>query len=106
VGPAPDESRRKIIQLRQFDLKFSFVASGTQGKDIENERDAINHTSFEQFCQVTLLRWRECVIKDHKLCRKRLAGRKNLVAFSRAHEMGRIRSITATGNQTHHLGTR
>jgi hypothetical protein len=37
------------------------------GKDIENERCTINHTSIQQLLQVALLRWGKLIIKNHEV---------------------------------------
>ena len=37
VGPAPDQARRHMLQLGQFDLQFTLMGAGPLGKNVQDQ---------------------------------------------------------------------
>ena len=45
VGPAPDQSRRQVLELRKLDLQLAFKGACTLSKYIEDKAGAIQYTA-------------------------------------------------------------
>tara|TARA_B100001123_G_C14369978_1_gene654452 strand:- start:123 stop:260 length:138 start_codon:yes stop_codon:yes gene_type:complete len=43
--------------LSQFDLNHSLTAGGMLGKDVQDQRDSINHITSEDLFEIALLGW-------------------------------------------------
>ena len=44
LATVTDESRRGILQLGKLDLQLSLPRNGVQGKDVQDEHRAVDHT--------------------------------------------------------------
>src|SRR5436305_1071447 len=64
--PNPGETRQKILQLSQLNLQSTFAAAGALRKDIENQLRSIEYLAREQILQVTALRRRKLIVKNHR----------------------------------------
>src|SRR5207248_11687504 len=64
--PHPGETRQKILQLSQLNLQSTFAAAGALRKDIENQLRSIEYLAREQILQVTALRRRKLIVKNHR----------------------------------------
>src|SRR5258705_3532281 len=53
-----------MLQLSQLDLQFAFAGPGALGKDVENQRGAIEHLTLKNCLQVAALRRRKVIIED------------------------------------------
>ena len=60
------QTRQKIIQLRQFDLQFSFAGAGAAGKNIQDQLRAVQDLYVQLFFQIALLGGRKLAIEDHR----------------------------------------
>lgn len=56
-----------MLELRQLDLELAFARAGALGKNIENQRGAIEHLAVKDFFQVAALGGREFVIEDDRI---------------------------------------
>jgi len=65
MAPLPDEPGQKILVLSQFDLKLSFVGSSLPGKYVQNQSGAVNNFNPQLLFEISLLPWRQLVIKDY-----------------------------------------
>ena len=54
VGPAADQPRAHVFELRQFDLQLALVGTRPLGEDVQNQAGAIKHTAFERTLEVAL----------------------------------------------------
>ncbi|MNI71989.1 hypothetical protein D3C73_1279050 [compost metagenome] len=54
-----------MLQLRQLNLQFAFVAFRTQGEDIQDQRNAVHHAQIESAFKVALLGGRQRLIKQN-----------------------------------------
>ena len=79
-----------MLQLREFNLNLALVAFGTLGKDIENQRGAVNHPRIEFFFKIPLLRRRQNVIEHHNFCAGLRNGIGDLLHLAGAGVIGRI----------------
>ena len=71
VGPPPDQSRREMSQLSQFDLKFAFMGLRPEGKDVQNQSGPVDHTATRNLLQITFLDRRDRLINDDEMCAMR-----------------------------------
>ena len=56
-----------MVELRQFDLQFTFRALGAQGKNVEDQARAVNDAALQQAFEVALLRGRQIVIENDEI---------------------------------------
>jgi len=67
MRPTASQAGQQIAQLRQLDLKLSFVAPGALGKDVENQLAPIDNADLESGLEIALLRRAKILIKDHQV---------------------------------------
>src|SRR4029079_5646371 len=59
---ATAQAREPVAQLRQLDLHGAVLAGCVLSKDVEDQRDPIDHVDREELFEVALLRRRELVV--------------------------------------------
>src|SRR5690606_28051142 len=92
VGPAPHQARGQMFELGELHLQLAFVAARALGKDVEDERGAVDDHALQLALEVALLAWRQRVIEDHDVGAVRtqcLADLLNLAAASEKLGVGR-----------------
>jgi hypothetical protein len=67
MDPTTSQTRGKIFQLGQLDLKFAFIASSPLGKDIEDQLTPINDPDLKGRFQIALLGGVEIPIKNNQV---------------------------------------
>src|SRR5436190_18819001 len=67
VTPEPGESRQQMLKLRQFDLQLAFATARALGKDIQNQRRAVENFAIENFLEVSALSWRKFIVEDNRI---------------------------------------
>jgi len=91
MGPAPDQTRRQVLQARQFDLQLAFMAARALGKNLENQQGAVVDRQAEHPLQIALLGRAQGLVKQDfagaGLQRKHL----DLVGLAAANEQRGIR---------------
>jgi hypothetical protein len=65
MAPLPDEPGQKVLVLCQFNLEFPFMGSGFSGKYVQDQSGAVNNLDPQCLFQISLLPWRQLVIKDY-----------------------------------------
>ena len=55
VRPAAYQACCQVVQLRQFDLQFPFVAARPLREDVQHQSAAVKHARVAQFLQIALL---------------------------------------------------
>ena len=67
MRPHACQARQTIFILRQFHLQRAFAGAGVLGKNIENERGAVDQgrAHAQQFFQLALMTRRQFVVKHH-----------------------------------------
>ena len=58
VGPAADEARRQVLELRELDLQLALGAARALREDVEDQAHAVDDAAFERPLEVALLRRR------------------------------------------------
>ena len=67
VGPAADEPRQLMLDLRELDLQLAFGAARALREDVEDQRGAVDDAALECALEVALLRARERVVEDDEI---------------------------------------
>ena len=57
-----------VLELGQFDLQLALRRVRVGGKDVEDQRGAIDHANLEAILEVALLGGRELIVDDEHLC--------------------------------------
>ena len=65
VGPQTLQTRKHILVLRQFHLRFRVGSLCTHGKNIENERSTVQYLNLQLRFNVTYLFRRKFIVKNH-----------------------------------------
>ena len=68
VGPPPDQSRREMPQLSQFDLKLAFMGLRPKGENVQNQSGPVYNATMSDLLQVTFLDRRDRLINDDEMC--------------------------------------
>ena len=95
-----------MLQLSKLNLQFAFVAFCPEGKNIQDQGDPIHHPQVELPFEVALLCRAERLVKQDNVRLVRLREQNALFEFTRANEIGSVRSGSSAGKNRHHLGTR
>ncbi len=66
VRPHSAQPRQQVMKLGKFDLEATFLRARMLGEDVENELCAINDLRAEHRAQITALRGRQLIVKDHR----------------------------------------
>jgi hypothetical protein len=64
VRPTPHQSCGEPLQLSEFDLQLTFVATRALRKNIQDETDPIDDAGLQRSLEISLLGRREFVIKN------------------------------------------
>ena len=67
VDPHSRQARQGVLELRQFHLRLGNSRAGAGGKDIEDERGAVDQLTTEGALQVADLDGGEVVVKNHEV---------------------------------------
>ena len=86
-------------------LQFSFAGLGALGKNIQDQRGAVNNLYPDDFFQVFGLRPGHFVVHDHQIRFPGLGLQLKLIGFSAAHKGGRIRLGPLLEIPSDHHGT-
>src|SRR5436305_726173 len=55
VGPAADEPRELVLDLRELDLQLALDAPRTHLEDVDNQAGAVDHPALELLLEIALL---------------------------------------------------
>ncbi len=97
VGPAADQPRGHVAQLRQFHLQLAFVAVRTLGEDVQDQAGAVDHPALQELLQVALLRRRQGMVDQHQVGAGGLGGRLDLVQLAGADQDRRVGTVDPRG---------
>ncbi len=64
MSPEPGEPREQVLELGEFNLELAFAGARALGKDVEDERGAIEYLALEDFLEIAALRRGKLVVKD------------------------------------------
>ena len=82
-----------MLKLRQFDLELAFSRPRSLGKDVQNERGAIQDLAIEYLFQVAALRGRKFVVEDDCIDVGATAVIRELVRFALADKSSGVRRV-------------
>jgi hypothetical protein len=82
------------------------MALGSQGKDIENKGHPVYHPTTKSILKITLLRWREFMVKDHQLNALIDAEQPDFLCLARPDKQGGIGAVAPPGYCGNHLRPR
>lgn len=92
VTPEPGEAGQQVLELRKFDLQLAFAGAGALGKDIEDQRGAIENFAVEYFLEITALRGGEFVIENDGIDISAMAEAGKFVGLAFADKSGGVGS--------------
>ena len=99
VGPAADQARGHVAQLRQFHLQLAFVAARALGEDVQDQAGAVQHAALQEFLQIAFLAGREREVDQHQVGAGRVGGRLHFLQLAAADQRGGIGTVDARGQQ-------
>ena len=85
VRPHPGQSRQAVFELRRLDLQATLVGLGSAGKDIEDQRRAVDDLGVQRLLQIAKLGGRKLVVDDDHVVVERLFERFDLLEFAAPH---------------------
>ena len=106
MRPHAGQARQKILILRQLDLQLALARLGAVGKDIQNERAAVDDTAVQLFFQRACLRRPQLIVKNDQLYFVVFNELTNLPAFSLPDEGMRIRAFAVLYGGQHRFAPR
>lgn len=84
MRPCSRETRKKIFELREFDLRFGFTGSRAAGKNIENETRSIQHFDIQLLFEISKLDGSKLIVENRNLDFERIDMTLQLFHFSLA----------------------
>ncbi len=94
-----------MLQLRQLNLEFAFPRAGALGKDIKNQRRAIQDLAVEELLEVSALGGSEFIIKNDRVHIRHPAALREIVGFASSNERGGTRRSQFLNAVPHNLPT-
>jgi hypothetical protein len=79
--PLPHESRQQIRELRELDLQLALRAARALGKDVEDQRRAVDHLDADRLPEIALLDGRERIVRDEEVRAARARKLRHLLHF-------------------------
>ena len=67
VTPEPGQSRKQMLELREFNLEFALFGAGALRENIENQRRAIQNFAAENFFEIAALSGRKFIVENHRV---------------------------------------
>ena len=64
VLPLPAQPRQQVLVLREFHLQRRLPGARAAGKDVEDQRTAVDHLHLQRGFKVQLLRRRQLLVED------------------------------------------
>ena len=95
------QAGQQVLILRQLDLKPPLPGAGALGKDVENQRAAIQHCHAGGLLQRTNLRGRELVVEDNHLRLEILRQLVELLRLALAEEGVAVRGAAVLQHPRH-----
>ena len=102
VGPAADEPRELMLDLRELDLELAFRAARAQREDVENQARPVDDAAFEPLLEVALLRAGERVVEDDEIGGGFGAPGGDLLDLALAGIGRRVRALPPAGHRADH----
>src|SRR5690606_21299662 len=93
-------------QLSQFNLQLSLMALGSQGKNIQNQGDAVDYPPLEHALEISLLGRTKGLVKQDDVGLSGVCHQQGLFDFALAYEMRSVRSRPACHDRPDDLRTR
>jgi len=88
VRPKPGEAREQMLELRQLNLQFAFAGAGALGKNIENQRRAVEYLALEHLFQIAALGRRKLIVENDRINEVFLAKSGKFLRFALADVRG------------------
>ncbi|MNV68397.1 hypothetical protein D3C71_1612420 [compost metagenome] len=104
MGPAADQPRGHVAQLRQFHLQLAFVAARTLGEDIQDQPGTVDHAPLQEPLQVALLPRRQRMVDQDQVGAGSIGRGLDLVQLAAADQDRRIGPINARGQRGRDAG--
>jgi hypothetical protein len=107
VGPCPRQPGEAVLVLRQLNLHRSLAGAGVAGKDVQNERGAVDDLHLFAQCafNLALLAWGEFVVEDDHVGPALQHRRLKFFQLARADQRGRIWRVQPLGHLADHFQT-
>ena len=103
VAPAAHQTRTEVLQPRQFNLEFAFMAAGPLGKNLQDQHGAVVDRQLEKTLQIALLRRTQGLVKQNFSCSMCSGQLPDFFSLSATHKQGSIRRLTLAGDARHRL---
>jgi hypothetical protein len=91
MAPEARQSRKQMLQLRQFNLQFALFRAGALRKNVKDQRRAIQDFAVEYPFQIAALGGRKFVVEDHRVDIRAAAMLGEFVGLAFANESRRAR---------------
>ena len=72
MGPAAHETRRHVLQLREFDLQLAFERARALREDVEDQAAAVEHAALQFLFEIAFLAGAQRAVDDDEIGGKRL----------------------------------
>ena len=106
VGPAADQPRGKVLELRQLDLQLAFRALGPLRENVEDQAGAIDDATIEFALEIALLRTGQRVVEDDEIRAGGRTQRRHFGHFATPGKKRRIGLLAAGSNDTRDIRPR
>jgi hypothetical protein len=98
MGPAPDQPCGQILQLRQFNLQFTFMAVRALGKYIQYQTNTVYYAAIEFMLQIPFLGWTQGMVENDDVGTNLCYQIPDFIHLTTADKKPGIRIIPAAGD--------
>ena len=106
VTPKTCEPREQMLELRQLDLELAFASAGPLGKDVEDQRGAVQNFAVKDFFKVSALGGSEFVVKDNRVDIRLAAMMREIIGLALADESARAGGSHFLESISHNFASR
>ena len=94
MRPEAAHPREVVLELGQLDLQLALGTVRVRGKDVEDDRGAVDHRHAERVLEIAFLARRKLVVTGHQVCVDSPDLRLHLLELSRTHVGVGVRPVT------------
>jgi hypothetical protein len=102
VGPAADEARGHVLELRELHLELAFGAARALREDVEDQGDAVDDPALQRELEIALLHAGQDVVEDDEVGAAGAAQGRDLLDLALAGEQRGIRARAASADFADH----
>ena len=95
-----------MLELSEFDLEFTFVGTGSLGENIQNQTGTVENATLKFALNISLLAWRQRMVKQYQLAVVVLQSLTNFRELSRPNERSGVGMLTLPRNERNGITAR